>query len=523
MNKNETLSNMKNMTKYLILIIAISVFGCSTKKDAIIVKKAIIVGKILNQDKYPDNYTIKVFENNLVNSMGNYHTAFIENDGTFKIKFKKSFKSDVYLIYGKMVTLFVGPGDSIFVEFDANEFLDKDSKDFYKMETLKFEGNNKQFNEEIKRFQYQIYNNQIFREAVKNEGTMLPEEFRSYLEKRKFNNIQLLDSLIHKDGLSGDFIEWANLSIQYRFGMELFHYTWYYPFKNNNGKKFFEVIDIPKSFYQAIKEIPLNNEDAIKCSFFNNFIHEYYMTNTYYNSSFFQKDQETKGKFRMTESFQPEFEKLIQHIKKDFKGVALEILLSQRIYDLLDSYKRIDIFEKLYPVYRGQLRSGFCKIIDEKYSELKLKEQNPIKNESLSKRSNNIETVANNVLDEIIEKNKGKVLYIDFWATWCGPCLMEFENSKSVAKIFENKNIEFVYLCIKSEKENWEEKLREYKLTGSQYLLNDSEYDILSQKFQVVGIPHYVLIDKNRKVIDRNAPHPSNRDELINLINKYLN
>jgi hypothetical protein len=82
---------------------------------------------------------------------------------------------------------------------------------------------------------------------------------------------------------------------------------------------------------------------------FQNFIHEYYMTNTYYNSSFFQKDQETKGKFRMTESFQPEFEKLIQHIKKDFKGVAREILLSQRIYDLLDSYKRIDIFEKLYP------------------------------------------------------------------------------------------------------------------------------------------------------------------------------
>jgi hypothetical protein len=43
-----------------------------------------------------------------------------------------------------MVTLFVGPGDSIFVEFDADEFVDYDSKDFYKMESLKFEGNNKQ-------------------------------------------------------------------------------------------------------------------------------------------------------------------------------------------------------------------------------------------------------------------------------------------------------------------------------------------------------------------------------------------
>lgn len=58
-----------NLTKYLIFILAISVFGCSTKKDAIIEKKAIIAGKILNQDKYPENYTIKVFEIDLVSSL----------------------------------------------------------------------------------------------------------------------------------------------------------------------------------------------------------------------------------------------------------------------------------------------------------------------------------------------------------------------------------------------------------------------------------------------------------------------
>jgi len=60
------------MTKYLVLILAISLFACSTKKDAIIEKKAIIAGKILNQDKYPDKNTIKVLEIDLV-------SAFIKN------------------------------------------------------------------------------------------------------------------------------------------------------------------------------------------------------------------------------------------------------------------------------------------------------------------------------------------------------------------------------------------------------------------------------------------------------------
>ncbi len=511
-----------NLTKYLIFILAISVFGCSTKKDAIIEKKAIIAGKILNQDEYPENYTIKVFEIDLVSSFGKYHTAFIDDGGSFKIEFKKAFSSDVYLMYGNLITIFIGAGDSVYVEFDADEYLKANEENRYNPKSLKFSGSNKQINEEIKIFGSLLNKRTKMLEDYNNEKTMLPEDYLSYLKKNKTNQSQILDSLIHSVECSKEFIKWANFEIDYRFASMLFHYTWFYPDANNKGKHKFEVIDIPESFYHSIKDIPIDNKTAIINTNYFRFLHEYFLTNTDLYSEVFRNNLESRGKFAKSDSFQVAFEALLRTIKKDYKGIAYEILISQKLFALMDSYKRLDVFETLYPNYKNKLRSDFCDVLYEKYSELKLKEQNTIENESLSKQNNNIETVANNMLDEIIEKNKGKVLYIDFWATWCGPCLIEFENSKSVAKIFENKNIEFVYLCVKSEKENWEEKLREYKLTGSQYLLNDSEYDILSQKFQVVGIPHYVLIDKNGKVIDGNAPHPSNRDELINLINKYL-
>src|SRR5690606_26313423 len=113
--------------------------------------------KILNQDRFPDNYTIKIFENNLV-SFGNYHTAFINDDGSIKIKFEKSFSSDVYLMYGGLIALFVSSGDSIYVEMYANEVLHTNSKNKYDIQSLTFSGNNEQINNEIKAFLPLVFN-----------------------------------------------------------------------------------------------------------------------------------------------------------------------------------------------------------------------------------------------------------------------------------------------------------------------------------------------------------------------------
>ena len=521
---------MKEITVYISLILTVALLGCTTSSekdrtdnnnDSVEDNFVIITGNILNHHKHPDNYTIRIFEHNLVNSKGINHPVFIEQNGSFKFKFKKHYTSDVYLIYGNMITLFVGPGDSIFIEFDADEFLDPIPENKYNPKTLNFSGDKMHINKQIKLFKSLIFDTKQFKKSYENEKTFPPEEYLIYLKKLKSQREKVLDSLIQNRNLTEEFIDWGRLYVRYEFGAQLLHYTWFYPFANQKEKEF-KVIDIPTSFYESLEYLPLDNEGATICSAYRRFLHEYFVTHTSYRSSLSEKLKKSRGKFAKSKLFEAEYRTFLQTIEKEYKGIAKEIFLSRNLFNLLDSYDRIDVFDKLYPEFKSEIRESFYKTLEEKYSELKLREKSPLNNKSLQKEGKEIKGLNSDVLKEIIENNQEKVIYIDFWATWCGPCLMEFPNSKKLHKELKGRDVAFVYLCVKSKQNEWEEKLTEYNLGGSHYLLNDPQYDILSQQFQISGIPHYVLIDKNGTIVEKGSHLRPNivKEKIEKLLNK---
>lgn len=106
----------------------------------------------------------------------------------------------------------------------------------------------------------------------------------------------------------------------------------------------------------------------------------------------------------------------------------------------------------------------------------------------------------------MLSQLKGRYLYIDFWATWCGPCCYESPFFEELSKKFDPDEILFIPISTDEKREAWLKYLKEHPKTLSQY---NSFDPALKEKWNIRGIPRFVLIDKNFKIVNANAPRPS--------------
>lgn len=126
------------------------------------------------------------------------------------------------------------------------------------------------------------------------------------------------------------------------------------------------------------------------------------------------------------------------------------------------------------------------------------------------------------VRKKYIDVYRGKVIYIDFWSTWCGPCRVEIPDAKRLVKEFAGEEVVFLNLCAQSEKEEWESLVKQKEIGGENFLLSDFEYQHLAKHFGVNGFPTYVLVDRDGATVSNDAPRPSALEEITSTLNDIL-
>lgn len=106
---------------------------------------------------------------------------------------------------------------------------------------------------------------------------------------------------------------------------------------------------------------------------------------------------------------------------------------------------------------------------------------------------------------------KGKYVYVDVWATWCGPCKVEIPHLKKVEEEFADKNIAFVSISIDREKDHqkWVDMVNEKQLGGIQLFSDANWKSDFVTAYYIDGIPRFLLIDPDGNIVTPDAPRPS--------------
>lgn len=138
-----------------------------------------------------------------------------------------------------------------------------------------------------------------------------------------------------------------------------------------------------------------------------------------------------------------------------------------------------------------------------------------LKNKFLAKNAN---VLSLNTWEAILEKFKGKVIYVDFWATWCVPCREEIEEIAPLKQVLKGENIVFLYITNQTSPiESYERRIP--LINGNHVRLSTAEWKRVSEKFDVLGLPHYLIIGKEGEVVENKVSF----NEVSELKKKLIN
>jgi thiol-disulfide isomerase/thioredoxin len=157
---------------------------------------------------------------------------------------------------------------------------------------------------------------------------------------------------------------------------------------------------------------------------------------------------------------------------------------------------QVEGFKRDYPqsVYNGNLDKGLVSIE-------KLREGAVVENFSF------VDLEGNQVS---LGDFKDKIIYLDLWASWCGPCINTFRTKtpEFETKLRDREDVVLMYISIDEKEEPWRNYLSKNPMRGTHLFAGKGFQAEIMQYFKVWGIPRYLIIGKDNKIIDVNAPRP---------------
>ncbi|HMQ89127.1 MAG TPA: TlpA disulfide reductase family protein [Flavilitoribacter sp.] len=186
---------------------------------------------------------------------------------------------------------------------------------------------------------------------------------------------------------------------------------------------------------------------------------------------------------------------------QDFKPWELKYLLRETLEGIVVNFPATDIEQYFSKHLAGLRDTVFVDYLKEKYRiDLASREDLVLLDERQQPTT----------FAELLAQNKAKVIYVDFWASWCAPCRQAMPESHKMQEAFRGKDVVFVYLALNDRYESWQKAVKEEGLEGYPYsfLIENPKTAKMLEDLEVNAIPRYLIYGKDGRLAHRNAPGP---------------
>lgn len=474
---------MKNIVITLLLF---AVYSCQENKKEDIIEVSIIEEQIIekrNEVFISVNDTINSFFTNLrVDEMQDKPDMLYLGKKHNKKSVTIPTNSTVAIAGGDPSVSFnyklsIEKGDSLFVDRDIIKISQKKQVAY---PIFKIPSGNRKWSE--LNFDYLLYKKNLKNNAIEIDTTKSFIRNKWHIEKMLDNSIKLLDSLKANNSISNDFHSVSRTIHKLKFTTAKLRQA-------KNEKTEFDIDSL---------DIKLNDEKLFERKEYVDFLR------TLILYKYFKDEKRVKNSVLF--NFISEQETFLNNSAKDV---------------LLNSYlKSIYFVEKTkfdeYLMRFNAVNQNLA--FKNKWNSVVAKENKNSKKLNTNDRTIGVLTNLVNdselTFEEVLSKQKGKLVLVDFWASWCSPCRKEMPFLKELKSNFSDKELQIIEISIDTDYSAWVRASQIENLSGyeNNYIIANWKKSKLYKNYKIQSIPRYLLFDKNGKIIDDDAPRPSDKE-----------
>ncbi len=451
---------------YIILIITLFTLKNQVYSQA----NTLIVGRMMDADLVKE-ISLQVDERYINGEIDKY-TSKIIDDNTFAFAVEIKAAQKVKLEYSRnSVELYVEPFDTLYIESYAKSFPYKIAfagRSGKNNEFLMYYNNEYPINPNV--FQYTQYRKGLYWFNVAPDidammTRMSKESFAHSMQLRKEKRLSYLEmhDANNKGELTSMFKDYITTQINYEYGYYMLCYGDI--FKNKHG--------IERDFFKYLYDLPLDS-NQIGNPFYREYV-KAYLNHLYMDLNQDQVQGIYTGQYELA--------------KTQLSGLSQSYfqseLISQALYGkkldiIIDSYNDFVSYNTFYE-FNDKITKAYQKII--KY------------HHGSPAPKFNLKTLEGDYVT--LESLKGKPVFINFWASWCHPCMKKMKQIHEIDKELEEKGVVFLNISFDKTEKAWKNTIEKNEWRGVHVLLNDGVDSALAKNYNVRALPQYYLIDTN--------------------------